>query len=113
MTKSAWKLFVGLMIVVSLICGIIQWQFMTGYLLGCGASALVYMNTVHYVDKTIAAQMPSGTVFHMAMNYMIWIAVLVLSAVLPQYLNVLFCALGLFMIRISLIIDELWQRKRV
>jgi|LAHS01.1.fsa_nt_gb hypothetical protein len=84
---------------------------MTGFVLGCAASALAYRNTENYVDRTISAKMPAGTVFHMMLNYMIWTVVLIVSAVFPKYLNILSCAAGLFMIRVALIIDSLWRKE--
>lgn len=111
MTKRAWEIFIVLTIFTALIFTVFHWQWMTGFLLGSGASAFAYRNTENYVDQTISAQMPAGTAFHMMLNYMIWAAVLLIAAVLPNYLNILSCALGLFMIRFSLIIDSLWRKE--
>lgn len=111
MTKRGWKIFIVLTVFTAFIFTLFHWQWMTGFLIGSGASALAYRNTENYVDRTISAQMPAGTAFHMMLNYMIWTVVLVIAAVLPNYLNILSCALGLFMVRFSLIIDTLWRKE--
>lgn len=111
MTQKSWKIFIVLSAVTAVVLVLFHWQWMTGYLLGCAASALAYKNTEHYVDQTISARMPAGTAVHMMLNYTIWTAVLIVSAVLPQLLNVLTCALGLFMIRITLITDSLLRKE--
>ena len=111
MTKRAWKIFIVLSILAACILTIFHWNLMTGFVLGCAASALAYRNTENYVDRTISAKMPAGTVFHMMLNYMIWTVVLIVSAVFPKYLNILSCAAGLFMIRVALIIDSLWRKE--
>lgn len=111
MTNRTWKIFVILSTVIAFIFLIFNWRWMTGFLLGCTASAFAYKNTESYVDRTISARMPAGTAFHLMLNYAIWTVVLIVSAVLPQYLNILTCAFGLFMIRTALIIDSLWRKE--
>jgi uncharacterized membrane-anchored protein len=111
MTDRGWKIFTVLSIVVSLIFVCIDWRMMTGFILGCAASAFVYQNTVHYVDRTLAKHVSTGMAYHLTLNYLIWTAVLILSAVLPQFFNVLCCAAGLFIIRICLIADSFWHKK--
>jgi hypothetical protein len=111
-TKRAWKIFIVLTISTAVILAVFNWRWMTGLLLGSMASTLAYRNTENYVDRTISAKMPAGTALHMMLNYTIWTVVLIVSAVLPNYLNVLSCAFGLFMIRISLIIDGLWRKEK-
>lgn len=111
MTGRAWKIFIFLCLITAAVFLIFDWRWMTGFLLGCAASAAAYRNTEHYVDRTISAGIPAGTAFHLMMNYIIWTVVLIVSAVLPQYMNVLTCALGLFMIRFALIIDSLWRKE--
>lgn len=112
MTQRGWKIFIVLSLVISIIFILFNWRWTTGFVLGSAASVLAYKNTEYYVDQTISARMPAGTVFHMMLNYIIWTIVLIVCALLPQFLNVLCCALGLFTVRTALIIDSLWRKEK-
>lgn len=48
-------------------------------------------------------QSTSGTYFNFAINYALMATVLVISAIFPQYLNVLTCAIGLSTIKLAII----------
>lgn len=97
--------------VISIFMIIAGWKYLSGYLLGTAVSYLAFLNTVHYVDETLRIRIPAG-MGHRVFNYMMWTAVLVICALLPDYLNILACALGLFMIRISIIVSSLIEKKR-
>ena len=81
------------------------------FLLGSAAAVLTYLLTARYCDLALSLRSSGGTMGHFALNYMIWAAVLVICAVLPQYFNVLTCALGLVMVKISLVLGEFLNKK--
>lgn len=95
---------------VSIIMLLLGWRYLFGFLIGDTISVFVYLNTVHYVDETIRLGIPAGS-RHQVLNYIMWTGVLILCALLPDYLNILSCAFGLFMIRISLLTREFIYRK--
>lgn len=111
MEKRNWKIFAVLTVLIAAVTVFFDWRMTLGFLLGAGVSVGTYFLTEHFCDVALSLQSSGGTMGHFMLNYMIWAAVLVLCAKLPQFLNILACALGLVMIKISLFAGELLHRR--
>ncbi len=111
MTEKSWKLFAVLAAAGTLLCLIFKWQYAAGFLLGCAVSVLTYKIMERFCDDAISMRNSSGTMAHFLINFAIWAAVLALCAVLPQYLNVLTCAIGLTVIKITIILESVLDRR--
>lgn len=112
MIKRSWILFVQIVSVISVVLLLFDWRYSISYLLGSIASLLVYWNTVRFVDQTLAAGIPIGAGMHSTRNFAIWSIVLIVSALLPEYLNILATALGLFSIRFAILLNEWLERRK-
>lgn len=112
MNKNCWKLFFTIMIATSVITIFIDYRISTGWLLGCGASALVYKRTESFwngiVDRGFSTKHTG--IGNFSINYGIMAIVLVMSAVLPKCFNIFSCAAGLFLVRIVIIVDSLLSK---
>ena len=64
---------------------------------------IIYKRTENFARQVVSMQSSSGTYGNFAINYFLMAAVLVVSAVFPQYLNVLTCAIGLSTIKLAII----------
>lgn len=106
MKKKNWKLFAILCAAAAVIMLVFDWRMTLSFLLGAGVSVGTYFLTERYCDIAISTGSPAGSLGQFAANYMLWTAALVACALLPQYLNILTCALGLVMIKISLVAGE-------
>lgn len=84
-----------------------------GYLLGCLTAILLYKRNEWFwtgvLDQRSATQWTGF--LHFIVNYLMMGGVLVLSALYPQYLNIFACAIGLFLIKITVTIDVLIHRE--
>ena len=104
MNRKSWHIFIARVIALAIIFLIMRFQYMTGFLLGSLVSVLAYKNTERYVDQTMQIKTPAPSSF--PLNFAMWAGVLILCAVLEEYLSILPCALGLFMVRITLVVQE-------
>lgn len=109
MTDRSWKLFTVILITVSVITLLIDWRITTGWILGCLVSRLLYWRIETFwngVLDTGYSNAKTGRGNH-ATNNLIMAAALVVCALLPQYLNIFACALGMMAIKITSVIDVL------
>ena len=99
MTNHSWKIYYAF-VLISFVFLPFHWQWTTGWLLGSLAAFIIYKRTENFARQVVSMQSTSGT---FAINYFLMAAVLVVSAVFPQYLNVLTCAIGLSPIKLAII----------
>lgn len=111
MEKRNWKFFGILTVLIGAVMLIFDWRMTLGFVLGTAVSACTYFLTERFCDTALSLQSSGGTMGHFILNYIIWAAALILCAKMPQVFNILTCALGLFMIKISLLAGELFKQK--
>ena len=112
MTNRSWKIF-GILAVIGCLSGIYHYSCLFGFLLGIGVALLLnYRNTTYWNDvlDTKIARKGIGT-SHFMVNYLIMAFTLILCAFYPQYLNIFLCALGMSLIKISIILNEVVLKK--
>ena len=102
MTNHSWKIYYAF-VLISFVFLPFHWQWTTGWLLGSLAAFIIYKRTENFARQVVSMQSSSGTYGNFAINYFLMAAVLVVSAVFPQYLNVLTCAIGLSTIKLAII----------
>jgi len=110
MTKKSWKI-ACIVILAGLITLIVDWRWTTGYMLGCLVAIILYKRNEHFwsgILDTGHAQKGTGF-FHFLINYGLMAGVLILSALYPQYLNIFACAIGMMLIKITSVIDMMFQ----
>ena len=102
MTDYTWKIYYAF-VLISFVFLPFHWQWTTGWLLGSFAALIIYRRTENFARQALSMQSTSGTYFNFAINYALMATVLVISAIFPQYLNVLTCAIGLSTIKLAII----------
>jgi hypothetical protein len=84
-----------------------------GFLLGSVTAVLLYKRNEWFwtgvLDQRSATQWTGF--LHFIINYLLMGGVLVLSALKPEYFNIFACAVGLFLIKITVTIDVLIHRE--
>ena len=102
MTDYTWKIYY-VFVLISFVFLPFHWQWTTGWLLGSFAAFIIYSRTENFARQALSMQTTSGTYLNFAINYALMATVLVISAIFPQYLNVLTCAIGLSTIKLAII----------
>ena len=95
-------------ILLGLLSGLADIRYASGFALGAVASVLLYIRNEQFwsgVLDTGTATKYTG-IFHFLINYGIMAGVLVLSALKPELFNIFACAVGLLLLKISVIIKE-------
>ncbi len=105
MTEKHWRIF-AVIAAVGCLSGFIKWQYATGFLLGCVFSVVTYKILERFCDDAIRMRSASGSMYHFAINFAIWAAVLIVSALFDRYLNIIACAIGLTAVKLSIIIGS-------
>ena len=98
MTNHTWKIYYAF-VLISFVFLPFHWQWTTGWLLGSLAAFIIYKRTENFARQVVSMQSTSGTYG----NFALMAAVLVISTIFPQYLNVLTCAIGLSTIKLAII----------
>ena len=102
MTNHSWKIYYAF-VLISFVFLPFHLQWTTGWLLGAVAAFIIYKRTEIFAKRVLSMQSSSGSYLNFAINYALMAAVLVISAIFPQYLNVLTCAIGLSTIKLAII----------
>lgn len=112
MNKRSWKVY-GILSGLCLLAGFFRYQYALGFLLGSAVGLLLYFrNRTFWNDVVDSGFATTGTgSFHFLINYVLMAASLIACAKFPQYLNIFFCTFGLLMIKVSIIIENLWKGK--
>lgn len=107
MNSRLWKTAAFLTAAGTLALMFIGYPFGFGYLLGCLVSILLYKRIESFWTGVLdsgSAQRGTGF-FHFLVNYGMMAGSLLLSALLPEYLNIFACAAGLMLIKFTTIVD--------
>lgn len=102
MTNHSWKIYYAF-VLISFVFLPFHWQWTIGWLLGSVAAFIIYKRTEIFAKRVLSMQTSSGSYLNFAINYALMAAVLVISAIFTQYLNVLTCAIGLSTIKLAII----------
>lgn len=107
MTERSWKIFRILTCIIAVITLVFDWRMTLGFLLGTGEAYLQYRRTEKFWNGVVDTGTASkGTgYFHFLINYAIMGATLIVCALLPSFLNIYTCALGMFMIKITSVVE--------
>lgn len=109
MTEKSWKIYKILMIAVSAVTLFINFRWTTGWLLGGLVAMLLYRRIENYWNGILDigyADKKTGRGNYFT-NYLIMAAAMVVCALLPEYLNIFTCALGLMAVKITSVIEIL------
>lgn len=109
MTERSWKIFRILTCVIAVATLLFDWRMTLGFLLGTGEAYLQYHRTEKFwngVVDTGSASRGTGY-FHFLINYAIMGITLIACALLPKILNIFACAVGMFMIKITSVVEVL------
>ena len=108
MKKRTWKIF-AVLVGIGLLGGLFYFPVASGLALGTLISAILYLRNVSFwndvVDTGIAGR-GTGS-FHFLINYALMAEAMILCALKPQYLNIFACAIGLAMVKLSLVVESL------
>ena len=109
MNARLWKTAAVLTAAGGLILLLINWRLSTGYILGCLVSVLLYKrNESFWTGVLDSGHAVRGTGFlHFLVNYGLMGGSMLISALLPQYLNIFACAAGLMLIKMTTVADVL------
>lgn len=113
MSERSWK-FCRIIALIGLLSGLIHWQYATGWLLGAAVAVLLYRRNETYWNDVVDTNrnVHRGTgMLHFLGNYALMAGVLVLGALFPQYLNIFASALGLMLIKLSVIAENVFPKK--
>ena len=98
---------------LGLLSGLLDFRYAAGFALGAAAAVLLYIRNDRYWNSILdggSATKYTG-IFHFFVNYAIMAGVLLLSAWFPAYLNIFGAAIGLFLLKISVILNEIVYRQ--
>ena len=113
MKKETWKLFVKLLVVVTILLLLWDITIAAGYLVGGLLAALLYFRNASYWGDILDMGTVSGSWygFHFLINMAIMAAPMVFAALYPHILNIFAVAVGLMMIKITVTFEVLFTRK--
>ena len=94
-----------ILVLLGALTGFINWTYATGYILGCLVAFLTFKIVEQFCDQILDMKVTRLNHFQLLMSYGLWAVVLLISALLPQYFNIFACAIGLFTVKIALVID--------
>ncbi len=108
MSKRAKKICIILMI-VGLIPIFFDFRLTVGFELGCIVSILLYWrNDLYWNDVVDGGESHLGKgMLHFIVNYALMALVMILGVIFPQYTNIYTAALGLALIKIAVVINEI------
>ena len=115
MNSRSWK-FCRIIALIGLLSGLIHWQYATGFALGACAAVLLYKRNETYWNDVVDMNqnVHKGTGFaHFLVNYAIMAGVLMLGALFPAVLNIYASAIGLTLIKLAVIMENLIPQKGV
>ena len=113
MNDRSWKLC-WILTGIGILTGLLDRAYALGFLLGGAVSILLYRHNESFWTE-ILHQGKTGRWTGMgtfAIHYAIMAAVLILCAKLPGIFNIFACALGLLIIKFSILLDAAIGRKK-
>ena len=113
MNRKSWRLFAALTAGLCTAALFYDWRISLGFILGAFVSVLLYFRTVMFCDTVLGQKKAGkGFVFSRFMSsYALMAIPLILSVVLPEYFNVFAAAAGLLLIKVTLMLDSLLERR--
>lgn len=112
MTRKSWNLF-KIVVLLGSCSGFIDFRYASGFLLGAIASIVLYKRAERYADSVIYQNQASTpqSILNFVNSYAIMAIVLIVAALLPNYLNIFAAAIGMMAIKIAVIIEALTTGK--
>jgi hypothetical protein len=112
-TDRTQKLSRILMIAGAVIFAFVGRAYLLGFLLGAAAGWWLFRSTADYWNDVVdtgfaSAGTGSG---HFLLHYLVMGGVLVLCALQPAWFNIFTCALGMVVLKISVILDAALEKK--
>jgi len=110
MSKRAWQISLGILVIGSIALALIKIAFGLGFFLGGVIGLLNYKRNESFWTAVLESrQAGRGTGFsHFLVNYGLMASVLVLAALFPDYLNIFTAALGLMIVKIATVAETLY-----
>ena len=111
MNSGSWKIY-RILLCIGLCTGLIRWTYATGFALGALAGAAVYRLDEHWVSQVLETTSTAGSFAHSLLIFGLMALALLAGALLPGWFNIFAAAAGLLVIKLSLILDSLLERRR-
>lgn len=114
MTEQSWKVFKVICLAGCIVTVLIDWRITFGYLAGSLLAILLYKRNESYWTEILEIGTPRGSRygFHFAVNLAIMAAPMIAAALFPQVMNIFAAAVGLMMIKISVVAETLFIHKK-
>lgn len=112
MTAEYWRMF-RILCIVGVCSGLIHWQYATGFALGAVIGYWNYRRTERFWNSIVdRGQAPKFTgAFHQIGTYALMAGSMILCALYPDYLNIFANALGLCIIKLSVVFSTMFYGK--
>lgn len=113
MQKQTWKLFTIISGILAIVLLVIQIPLGLGYIIGVGMCVLLYKRNEWYWTDILDSREKIGYAYlgHYFINFLCMAVPMVVAALYPNILNIFTVALGLLMLKITVTIDVLLQKK--
>lgn len=114
MTEQSWKVFKIICLIGCLATVIFDWRITLGYLTGSLLAVVLYKRNESYWSEILDIGTTKGSRygFHFMANIAIMAAPMVFAALFPQVMNIFAAAVGLMMVKISVIAETLIYRRK-
>ena len=112
--KNEMKLTMMIPVGITVILGLINWRYATGFVMGSVMSVLLYMKTTWQCNRIVAGAkgVRFGFFLSFLLSYVLMAFPLLTAVLLPQYFNVFAAAAGLFLVKLILIVQSFLERRK-
>jgi hypothetical protein len=111
MNVRSWRIY-RILLCVGLCTGLVRWTFASGLALGALTGAAVYKLDEHWVSRVLETTSPAGSFGHSLLVFGLMALALLAGALWPALFNIFAAAAGLLLIKLSLILDSLLERRK-
>ena len=107
MNKKSWIIF-GILAILCALSGFYHYRFLVGLGLGILVGLLLYYRNTTYWNDYLDNQETGKYAYtgHFIINYLLMAIALILCAKFTQHMNIFMCAIGMSLVKLSLIINE-------
>lgn len=114
MKQNSWKLYFILVTGISVAALIYDYRIALGFLLGTAVSALLYFRTVMFCNTVLDTKKAKKTfvLSRFMSSYALMAIPLIMAIAWPNLLNLYAAAAGLLMIKFTLVLSALIERRK-
>lgn len=111
MSERIWKTWAVLGAVIVVVSVFFRWQFAVGYVIGAASCRLLFWRNETFWSDVLDTRIPVGGGSHFLVNYLLMAVTLMLGALFPEYIDIFGCALGLFSVKLAVVLCEIIGKK--